>query len=443
MNVLNSFKAPVSANLEITEICNLQCFFCYCSTDEYKANRGKVSNDIKNHNLLRILDILAQNEILEVRFLGGEFVLFPGWKDLVRRSGELGFFMSFVSNGTAFKESDIHFLAENGIEEGSISIHGLGDLNDEITGLKGGFDKAVKNLAAFLGNKMNVNVLFTPNKRNMYHFEEFAKAMIDDYGSPSVGLNRIFRDSRYESLTLDDYLFLLGRIEKLQNKGYKVFFVDSFPICKVPMRFWKFMGNCSQGVGFCHIDYMGNIKNCSSLGACLGNIFEKEMRKIWRDELSEFVKLGHLPLSCRLCPIFCGGGCIASRVKENLFVADEFIDLPAEESLSKTLWLLANNYAKKMVSRLKSNKDKLKPREYASDYVPCANFKFKIRHEEGDLFICMIKGKGTFFLNKKGKTVIDFIDGKRSVGEIVQATGKYLNRNITKEDVSEILQFLD
>lgn len=445
MNKLKFFSAPISVNLEITDECNLKCFFCYCGDKSYKQSTPFIQTSEKIKNIFKILDILKENNIFEIRFLGGEFSLLKDWKNIVSYAHKKGFFLSFVSNGTLFTKEDVDFLVSNEISSCTISLHGTENLNDEIVGVRGSYKKAVKSISLLVEGGIETNVIFTPTKINIYYFEEFAKKIINNFGVKNIGINRLFQGDRYENLNFSDYKFIFRTIEKLQKQGYSVYFVDSFPLCKIPLKYWQFTSRCSQGVSFCQINYLGNVKNCSSLSVNIGNILNEDMHSLWQNKLSKLRSLKHLPLSCRLCPIFCGGGCLASRTVEKNYIADEFIKLPSQESLPESIFITIKNYIKKLYFKKNiviSQKNKHKNWELSS--IPKVLNKFKIRKEADDCYVCMIQKKGSMMLNEKSLNILNCIDGKSSLDEIIKKSSKILNLKITKNEINEVLDmFID
>ena len=441
MNKIKKLIAPISVNLEVTDQCNLKCFFCFCGTEAYQNSLSSVSDLEKIKNIKRILNILAKNNIFEIRLFGGEFSLLKNWKSIVEYAYNLDFFISLVSNGTLFNQSDIKFLINKKITGCSISLHGLNGLHDQIVGVPGSFKKASKNIKLFSDGGIKVSILFTPTKINILHFEKFAQTIIEEYGASSVGVNRLFRNNRYENLSFSDYEYLLSVIKKLQNDGLPIFFTGSFPRCKVSPKYWSYMSNCSQGMSFCQIDYMGNIKNCSSLCVNIGNIFQENLQDIWQKKLAKFRTLKHLPLSCRLCPSFCGGGCIASRTIEKNFIADEFIKLPDKETLIESITITAKNYIKKWYGKIyvQPIAKKTKKRWQLSD-KPCILRRYKIRKETDDCYLCMIEKKGVVVLNEKSILILNLVNGSNTIENIE----KELSQKINKKDITEILDiFID
>lgn len=439
MNELNALKAPISVNLELTDSCNLACFFCFCATNNYKNALPIASNQEKLKNLHRILDVLAENEIFEIRWFGGEFTLLKGWQELVDHAYQLGFFMSFVSNGTKFSPNDADFLASRAIQTGSISIHGIGLLHDEIVQRKEAFNQATNSIRMLRDVGIEVAVLFTPNEKNLKHLEFFVRQMLGEYGATSVGINRLFQSNRYNILTLTQYRDIFRIINSLHNENLPVFFVDGFPFCKIPVCYWQYLGACSQGIGFAQVDYMGNIKNCSGLSVNIGNILNENLGEIWRDRLAKFRRLEHLPLSCRLCPVFCGGGCIASRTTEHNFVADEFINMPDQESFYATISITIQNYLKKILAKY-YNRNSIAPvRHYAKKDVPCIGRRYKVRRENQDKYICMIEGRGVVNLNLRSYAILMAIDGIRTADEIISTIKHTEEITISNAESNEVL----
>lgn len=323
-------------------------------------------------------------------------------------------------------------------------MHGLDSLHDQIVGISKSFKKASKNIRLLSDGGVKVSVPFTPTKMNIFHFEKFARTMIEKHGASSVGVNRLFQNDRYENLSFLDYEYLFSVIEKLQNDDLSVFFIDSFPRCKVSVKYWKYMSNCSQGMAFCQIDYMGNIKNCSSLCVNIGNVFQENLQNIWQKKLAEFRTLKHLPLSCRLCPSFCGGGCIASRTIEQNFIADEFIKLPDEETLIESITITVKNYIKKWYSGIytqpivKQTKKRWQPHD-----KPRILCRYKMRKETDDCYLCMIEEKGVVILNEKSISILNLVNGSNAIENIEKELSK-TSQKINKKDITEILDiFID
>jgi len=445
-NVLTKFKAPISVNIEITEKCNIGCFFCFNDETPYTNSLPAIPSDKKFENLSMILKILAEKGVFEIRWFGGEFSMFKRWRELLETAFDLGFFMSFVTNGTILCRQDIELLAKKEITNGTVSVHGQRNIHDLIVKRPGSFDRATQTIRYMREYGILPAVAFTPNEHNLSNFEKFAREMINDHGASSVGVNRLFHSDRYTSLTLADYHFLFEQIARLQEDGIPAFFIDAFPLCKAPVKYWPFIGGCSQGVTFGQIDYMGNIKNCSGLAANVGNIFDTDLIDIWTSQLQKARYLKHLPLSCRLCPNFCGGGCIASRGVKDNFIPDEFIRRPEEETIFQGLLKTAYNHVKALKYRFITNKEIANrqivlPAEIAEDTILKPERRFRIRKEYNDLYACLVENKGLVFINERARSILLEIQKIHSVAHIKNTLCLGASM-VTNDEIVEVYQLV-
>jgi radical SAM protein with 4Fe4S-binding SPASM domain len=184
----------------------------------------------------------------------------------------------------------------------------------------------------------------------------------------------------------------------------------------VPVKYWKYLLYCAQGIAFGQINYLGEVKNCASLSVGIGNIFEDDLSNIWEKKLANFRTFKHLPLSCRLCPVFCGGGCIASRTMKQNFIADEFIKLPAEESFLESIFITLKNYFKKWIFQAMITPKAVKNKKV--DKYPLLSKQYKIRRESENCYVGLFDGKGMLTFDQFGADVIALMDGKNSLEDI-------------------------
>jgi len=418
VNTGTKLSAPISVNLELTADCNLRCFFCFCPTEPYQKRYVSIPSQKRFDNLIKILHLLKKSGVLEARFFGGEFSLIKEWKEIMSEAKRLGFFISFVSNGTLFSSEDIDFIKSIGMIECGVSLHGLKDVHDKVTGVDGSFDLAVNSIQKLQNIGVEVAILFTPNKINLETFEEFIVSVNKEYGIKNVCMNRLYKgDGSYGELTMGDYLKILEMIHRIRiNYGFPVNLIDSFPRCKVPVKYWKYLLYCAQGIAFGQINYLGEVKNCASLSVGIGNIFEDDLSVIWEKKLADFRTFKHLPLSCRLCPTFCGGGCIASRTMKNNFIADEFIKLPVEENFLESIFITLKNYFKKWIFQVTTTPNGFKNKKI--DNYPVLNKQYKIRKESENCYVGLFDGKGMLILDQFGVDAIKLMNGKNSLEDI-------------------------
>lgn len=372
---------------------------------------------------MRIIDALAKAEVFEIRMFGGEFTVFKHWSDIAQHAKEQGLFLSFVSNGYLLDEETVSKLATYEIVECNISLHGTERTHDEIVGKPGSFKRATHAIKLLQAKGISVSVAYTPLANQLDDLFLFASELTERFGVQSFGINRLFHDERYANLQECDYLKLLRVIEECHEKlGVHIYLVDSFPRCKVPMRYWKYLGYCSQGVGFAQVDFAGNVKHCSAVSQRIGNILHDDLPKIWKTNLSSFRALDHLPYSCKICPIFCGGGCSASRGIESDFTPDEFIALPQEETWLQAIGKTAYNRVRKHVYEVFHAPDtNSTPIIDMNCGRPRVTGRYKLRQEDETTHLAMFQRGGIKILTKQAADIIRQCNGTHTITEIASA----------------------
>lgn len=449
----NSFvrlRAPISVNLEVTERCNLSCSFCFNAAPQYVqlmesgkqrfAEESKIAekNQARKERLMQIIDKLVEAQVFEVRFFGGEFTVFKHWREVMEYAYSRGLFISFVSNGYLFTEKDIEFLFNCGVRECNISVHGSEELHDRITNKPGSFKRAMESIALLKNKGITVSVAYTPNATNISYLSSFVQLLSKKYQVEHFGINRLFYDERYENLTLNNYMQLLQEIDKCHKEmGVNIYLIDSFPRCKVPIRYWQYLSYCSQGVGFAQINFNGDIKHCSAVSKKVGNILERDMSEIWDVELEEHRRLDHLPHSCKICPIFCGGGCTASRGVDNKFSPDEFIPWPTDESFGQALGKSIYNRGRRVIYDLFYKRKLLKTQQKVASERPKLSQRYKIRKEDENTYVAMFERGGVKILSPLAVEVLNSMTGTNSI-EDIQSRCANVGYACSLEEVREV-----
>lgn len=441
-NSLVALKAPLSVNLEITEKCNLSCSFCFNAapayidsmSDENKKRLEKVQSiGIASENfdqpnihqerrdrLFSIVDRLADSGVFEIRLFGGEFTVFKYWQEVMRYAHKRGFFISFVSNGYLLLEKDIDTLSECGVRDCTISLHGLADTHDVVVGRKGAFNRARDCIARLKSRGIAVCIAYTPTVQTIGGLYEFVSTLTLEQGVKDFSISRLFQDSRYKNLSLSDYHRLLAEIARCHRElGVNISLADSFPRCKTPIKYWPFLSYCSQGTAFGQVDFNGNIKHCSATSGSLGNVLEGEVSFLWGESLSSMRSLAHLPKSCKICPIFCGGGCTVSRGVDKVFALDEFISLPSDENWTQATARAIYNRFRKIVFEMKKSVANKKAHRVEQER-PKIRGRYAIRYEGDDKWIAFFQESSPLFLSSFGVEVLKRMDGSRTVHEIAR-----------------------
>jgi radical SAM protein with 4Fe4S-binding SPASM domain len=147
----------LSAHLELTYACNLDCVFCY-------NDRAKPGTPLSLDEWLVVLDDLAEMQVLNLVLSGGEPTVFPGFFELGAHARRRGFVVRLKSNGHALRDEVLSRLVDEVdpilIE---LSLHGAtAAVHDRQTQVAGSFDRLMTNLQQAAGRvRMKLNIPLT------------------------------------------------------------------------------------------------------------------------------------------------------------------------------------------------------------------------------------------------------------------------------------------
>ncbi|EKE13252.1 MAG: radical SAM protein [uncultured bacterium] len=132
--------SPIRVYIERTRKCNLRCDTCFNSSGV--EPEGELTTD----ELKKSLDGMRKDNILDLRFSGGEITTKPNWHEEVGYAKELGFAVSVNTNGV-FQNPDktVEQLATLHIDQITISIDGNQEHHDKNRG-RGTYEKSLEAL---------------------------------------------------------------------------------------------------------------------------------------------------------------------------------------------------------------------------------------------------------------------------------------------------------
>lgn len=154
--------SPIRIYFELTSACLLRCRTCFNNSGKAKPNE-LATDDVK-----RTLEGLRRDNVLDIRFSGGEVTTRPDWFDLLRHAKDLGFSVSLNTNGVYLRpEETIDQLVDLDLEQITISIDGGPKFHDYIRG-NGSYEKTVRTLKELKrrGAHLRINTVLTKGSAN-------------------------------------------------------------------------------------------------------------------------------------------------------------------------------------------------------------------------------------------------------------------------------------
>lgn len=309
---LSGIKAPVYVHLELTRHCNLKCFYC-----SIRDNNSVSVTSFPIDHFKRIIDRLVESEVFDVSFFGGEPFLSPYVYQLAEYAKERGMVVGVITNGSLVREEDVGKILKL-FNAAGFALNGIGQIHDDIVGVKGAFDKTVNIIKRLSQQKFSIAVDSLICKSNMKHLDSFLSWVASNLKITLVNINLFYSYDGLkpeETFTLEELreiLDVLDHHSKTDLKG-KINLGTPIPYCLIPQDKNSFRVSCSAGWMYAGIDVFGNVRMCPWGSKILGNLLETPLSEIWNKskELKYYRSLSWMDPLCNECSMKteCGGGC--------------------------------------------------------------------------------------------------------------------------------------
>ena len=314
---------PVTrVELELTELCNQHCVFCYNSCQPITSDCPET-----------LLKSLSEAGVFEIILTGGEPSMHPRFFEVLHYATSLFPRIMVQSNGIKF--ADVDFFAQLSsypIFCLNFSLHGPEKTHEKLTGTKGGFRKTIAALraASAAGIRTASNLVLT-SLNAMPAVLEATVETLDDTGVREMTLTRFIpcglgQSSLELALTQEEFSKAIDVLRGATSKrGISLLLANAIPSCQMPVHQRDLCNRCSFGFDKFYVDVHGNVLICGMARIQLGNLFTTPLGDLLRssDVYRDFRKLNHIPQHCRLCPELseCGGGCRAAALANRGHIA--------------------------------------------------------------------------------------------------------------------------
>lgn len=323
-------SAPIIMQQELTSRCNNACGFCYNPERCLSAFIPRETDKEKN---ILIAKESVRREVMAVCLTGGEPLLTgEHFFEVFKTYKEAGCYTSINSNGRLVTPKIAKRLAENGLNSALISIHGVGELHNQMVGDKA-FDETkqgIKNLA-----EMGLRVIpnFVATAKNVDGLKAVGE-LVAGLGIRSMTSTPFLPSWGAENheefiLNSESYKKYFEGIKYVRGLGINIDSTLPIPPCVLTKMFPNEWENflevlsprvCMAGKSFGVISPDGFFRACiqapylKEFGGSISDNYEES----WKNA-NKWAEKKLIPNKCQECNSIsvCGGGCRTSSLWNN------------------------------------------------------------------------------------------------------------------------------
>lgn len=316
-------SAPITVTWEITAACNIACVHCLSSSGKRRPR------ELSKEQALAIVDELAEMQVFQIHFGGGEPFMYHALWDVLARCTERGLVMCVSTNGTLITRERAQRLKEFAPLYFQVSLDGgTAHTNDHIRG-EGVFERALHGLAllAEAGHELTVNSVLT--RQNFSELDRLYE-IAANYNA-KLRVTRLRPSGRGQDVwaemhpTREQYQEFSLWLQEHPD----VLTADSFFHLNAFGQKLAGLDVCGAATATCCICPEGEVYPCAFFQAPefeAGNLHEQTFREIWhRSQLFDYYRrMGGG--ACSGCGQYdnCHGGCPATKwfVQQKLNIRD-------------------------------------------------------------------------------------------------------------------------
>ena len=284
---LNSFHAPESIHIELTEHCPLSCPMCY-KTSTY----SELSIDF----LLDIVRQAGEMQVFQIALGGGEPLTYPNLHFAIQEVAQHGMASSITTSGLGLDNNVLDELIWHGLNHIQISLNG--SCEDVHSQSRDGYNYAMQALTLLKDSRMSYGINWVARLDNIDDFPQ----MIELAKSHNVDNINILRykpalgeDYNSTALTTEKTLLLERYIKNA--KGIKIKVDSAFSNLRNKLNGrTSFMSGCGAGRRFLAISACGAYMPCSHVDMKeIPSKHPNHLYHVWHysENLAMFRNLGH------------------------------------------------------------------------------------------------------------------------------------------------------
>ena len=316
-------SAPITVTWEITAACNIACVHCLSASGKRRPR------ELTTQQALALVDELAEMQVFQIHFGGGEPFLYPGIWQVLEHCRERELVMCVSTNGTLITPERAKRLAQLEPIYFQVSLDGGTALtNDRIRG-QGVFERALRGLERLAAEKLSLTVNSVLTRYSFAELDRLYK--IAASFDAKLRVTRLRPSGRGRDVwtelhpTKEQYRDFTAWLQVHPD----VLTADSFFHLNAFGERLAGLDMCGAATATCCICPEGEVYPCAFFQAPefeAGNLHEHSFARIWRDSQLFGVYRSMGAGSCESCGQYssCHGGCPATKwfVQQSLGIRD-------------------------------------------------------------------------------------------------------------------------
>ena len=276
-------RVPLSGSIDLTHRCNLKCVHCYVGMQENTQEMQR--RELKTHQLLSIIDHIADAGCLYLLLTGGEPFIRQDFQDVYRHAKSKGMLITVFTNATMLTENIIALFEDLPPRTVEITLYGAtAKTYERITGIHGSFDRCMNAIERLLEHKVHVSlktILMTLNRDELLDMKDMAKKLVVKFRFDAALFPRMNGDKAPLGLRVSPGEAVdLEFLEEERMREWKDFFerYQGTPLAET-------LYNCGAGITSFHIDPYGMLKPCLMTDAHSVNLLSNSFASGWRNAI--------------------------------------------------------------------------------------------------------------------------------------------------------------
>lgn len=319
---------PVSASLDVTRVCNLNCTHCYNS----RIGNNSPHTQINTSKIMSIVDEMSDLQLLHLTVTGGEPFIRADLLDVLDYiKARTNMVLTVHTNGTPINREKARFLGSILSRQDivQVSVEGVEKVHDSIRG-KGSWKKASNAIALLSECGVRVRVNLTPTRMNVDKICQYIDTLegVDEFGATPMALFnqddlKYIPDPRTTYDIEKRVKQILGRKGIVYSGGISGAFCQYVGVAdkndvvnqnELPPNTKSVNMQCNAGISKFHISSEGSVFPCvfwQSDEFLIGSLMENTLSDIWKrwDTKKTLRELNNVVCGGCVFKNLCKGGC--------------------------------------------------------------------------------------------------------------------------------------